>query len=85
MAETDESITHGGFCSAGGSHRYRRFSPGARAVGCTHVHFPPEAGEPVLQSSARPCTHVHGTLWSYPREINQVLLRSRQLPAAEAG
>ena len=31
------------------------------------------------------CTrHVHGMLWSYPRETNQVLLSSRQLQAAGA-
>jgi hypothetical protein len=56
--------------------RYPRSSPGAWAVGCTHLHFPPKATEPVLQSSARRCMHVHGMLWSCPREINQVLLGS---------
>jgi hypothetical protein len=39
-------------------------------------HFPPKATEPAVKSSARRCMHVHGMLWSYPREINQLLLRS---------
>jgi hypothetical protein len=55
---------------------FPRYSPGAGAVGCTHLHFPPKATEPVVQSSARQCTYVQGMLWSYPRGINQVLLRS---------
>jgi len=50
--------------------------PRRRAVGCTHVHLPPKAKEPVVQSSARQCMHVHSMLWSDPREINQELLRS---------
>jgi hypothetical protein len=76
LAETDESIPRVGARSPGRSRRYPRFSPGAWAVGCAHLHFPPKATEPVLQSSARQCMCVRGTLWSYPREINQARLRS---------
>jgi hypothetical protein len=52
------------------------FFPRRLGVGCAHLHFPPKATEPVLQSSARRCMCVRGTLWSYPREINQARLRS---------
>lgn len=76
MAETDESITRAGTRSPGCTRSLPRFSPGAGAVNCTHVDFPPKATQPVVHSSARRCTHVHGWLWSYPREINQVLLHS---------
>ena len=90
MAEMDESITRAGARSPGRSCRHPRFSPDAGPVACTHVHFPPKATGPVVQSSARRCMHMHGTLWSYPREINQVLLcsfpegSSRGLAASEA-
>jgi hypothetical protein len=72
----DESITRTGARSPEHSRPYPRFSPGAGAVSCTHVHFPPKAAEAVVQSSARRCMHVHSVSWSYPR----VLLRSLREP-----
>jgi len=72
LAETDESIVRAGTRSPGGSCPYPRFSPGTWAVGCTHVHFPPKATEPVVQSSECQCIYVHGTLWRYPRDIHEV-------------
>jgi hypothetical protein len=76
VAETDESITPAGTRSPGHTRSFPRFSAGAGTVGSTPVHFPPKATEPVVQSSARRCMHVHGMLWTYPREINRVLLGS---------
>ena len=76
MAETKESITRASARSPGDLRRNPRFPPATGAVGCTHVHFPPKITEPVVQVGVRPSKHVHGMLWSYPREINQALLRS---------
>src|SRR6267143_1250498 len=62
-------------CCDGLQDRYSfpRFSPGAGAVGCTHVHFPPKATEPVVQpSSGYECQFFAGTSTS---------TSSRMLPA----
>jgi len=75
-AETDESIVLARTRSPGGSRPYPRFSPGAGGATCTYLHFPPSAIEAFVQSSARRCMCVHGTLSSYPREVHEVFLRS---------
>jgi hypothetical protein len=72
VAETDESIVRASARSPGASRRYPRSSPGAAAVGCTHVDFPPRAVEPFLQSSARQCMYLPRMLWSNPRNISPV-------------
>ena len=72
LAETDESIVGTSTRSPGGSTRYPRFSPGAKAVGGTHVHLPPRAVEPFMQSSARQCMYMPGMLWSNPRQSEKV-------------
>jgi hypothetical protein len=61
------------------------FFPRRRGIGCTPCALSPGGTEPLVQSSACRCMYVHGTLWSYPREFNQMLLRPRQMLAAEAG
>ena len=64
-------------CSfSGRSARLPPFPPRRRGRRLHLCALSPKATEPIVQSSARQCVHVHGMLWSYPREINQVLLRS---------
>jgi len=55
LAETDESIACASTRSPGGSRPIPRLSPGAEAVGCTDLHYPPGTVQAYPQSSARWC------------------------------
>ena len=78
LAETDESIVRARARSPADSGRHPRFSPGAGAVGCTHVHFYEDSCQAPLRRRLTTLAFTVAPGTSYLRTCGRKTLTRRQ-------